>query len=401
MIQHRSKVVSDPKALVLSQILRHAARHVPYYRDQEWAARALRGEDVSLQDIPITPKDDVRHRTAEFHAEFVPPEEGEVSAHYTSGSTGQPMRVLATRNQKAINKMEGARLRSLWGVAPALSQFASKAPDPGDQLIEERIEPGGQRKWIVRSLEAQFLASVVADKRPAILFGYPSTVLGILQNLRDHSFLRYVRTVGEIVPQELTDMVKRMPNCRHIDSYGTIDTGLIATKCPSCGRYHPTDRHMIVEVLDDHDRPARAGTLGRVVLMPLFAYAMPLIRYDVGDYVAVGGPTKCRHGAVGFPRIVGRERGLFKLPGGGRLTPMIPSAAIARIGVDRFRLIQTSEFDLEFRYRAAVPGEIVTDETAQAVVDRHLARGFRVRTIPTEHFPPMQSGKYMTYECLT
>jgi phenylacetate-CoA ligase len=400
MVQQGSKVVSDPKALVLSQLLRHAARHVPYYRDQEWAARARRGEDVSLHDVPITPRDHVRHRTAEFEAEFVPPEEGEVSAHYTSGSTGQPMRVLSTRNQSEVNTLEGARWHALWRVRSLPSELAIKPPDPEEPTVESREASGSRNHWTVRSLEPEFVARVVEEKRPGMLTGYPSTVLGVLQNVRDLSFLRYIRTAGEIIGQELANRVKRLPHCRHIDTFASIDTGLIAVKCPSCGRYHPTDRHVIVEVLDDHDRPARAGTLGRVVLTPLFAYAMPLIRYDIGDYVAVGGPTKCRHGAVGFPRIVGRERGLFKLPGGGRLTPMIPSAAIARIGVDRFRLIQTSEVDLEFRYRAVVPGAIVSDETAQAVVDRHLARGFRVRTIPTEHFPPMLSGKYMTYECL-
>jgi phenylacetate-CoA ligase len=400
MVPQGSKVVSDPKALVLSQLLRHAARHVPYYRDQEWAARARRGEDVTLQDIPITPKDDVRYRTAEFEAEFVPPEEGEVSAKFTSGSTGQPMRVLRTRNQKLINRIEGDRLKALWDIGSVPSQLAIKAPEEGQPLLVEETTDAGNRIWKLRSLETQTIAAVVSEKRPFMIFGYPSAVLGAMRCLSDLSFLRYVRTIGEIVPEELKERLKRLPHCRHIDSYGAIDTGLIAVKCPSCGRYHPTDRHMTVEIQDDHDLPARAGTLGRVVLTPLFAYAMPLIRYDIGDYVAVGGPTKCRHGAVGFPRIVGRERGLFKLPGSGRLTPMIPSAAIARIGVERFRLIQTSLTDLAFCYRTAVPGEIVTDETAQAVVDRHLARGFRVRTIPTAHFPPMQSGKYMTYECM-
>ena len=47
--------------------------------------------------------------------------------------------------------------------------------------------------------------------------------------------------------------------------------------------------HMCIEFLDEHDNHVKAGELGRIVVTDLASYAMPLIRYDIGD---MGRPSE-------------------------------------------------------------------------------------------------------------
>jgi phenylacetate-CoA ligase len=44
----------------------------------------------------------------------------------------------------------------------------------------------------------------------------------------------------------------------------------------------------ILEALDEHDQPVPPGSEGRVVLTNLYNYALPVLRYELGDYVVRG-----------------------------------------------------------------------------------------------------------------
>ena len=61
-------------------------------------------------------------------------------------------------------------------------------------------------------------------------------------------------------------------------------------------------------MLDGQGKPCGVGEIGRVVVTPLSNFAMPLIRYDVGDTAEVGPPCACRRGLPVLTRIIGRDR---------------------------------------------------------------------------------------------
>ena len=65
------------------------------------------------------------------------------------------------------------------------------------------------------------------------------------------------------------------------------------------------DELNIVEVLDEHDCPVLSGQEGRVVLTNLHNYTLPVIRYEVGDYVLLGR-TNDNSGAATIRDIKGR-----------------------------------------------------------------------------------------------
>jgi phenylacetate-CoA ligase len=60
-------------------------------------------------------------------------------------------------------------------------------------------------------------------------------------------------------------------------------------------------------VLDQRGNPRGPGEVGRVVVTPLNNFAMPLIRYELGDTAEVGAPCACGRGLPVLTRILDRD----------------------------------------------------------------------------------------------
>ena len=96
--------------------------------------------------------------------------------------------------------------------------------------------------------------------------------------------------------------------------YSSQEVGYIALECPTGESYHVQAENVLVEVLDDQDRPCSPGDVGRVVVTALHNFATPLLRYDIGDYAEVGAPCPCGRGLPALRRIMGRQRNMALLP---------------------------------------------------------------------------------------
>lgn len=72
--------------------------------------------------------------------------------------------------------------------------------------------------------------------------------------------------------------------------YAASESKYIALKTPEHDQFMVMDELNIVEVLDDDDRPVGEHEEGRVLLTNLYNFALPILRYDIGDYVVKGTP---------------------------------------------------------------------------------------------------------------
>ena len=107
--------------------------------------------------------------------------------------------------------------------------------------------------------------------------------------------------------------------------YSAEEAGCIALQCPQTDNYHVQSESLLVEVLDDKGDPCEPGEIGRVILTTLHNFAMPLIRYQIGDYAEAGGPCPCGRGLPTLKRILGRRRNRARLPDGRRIWPQLSS----------------------------------------------------------------------------
>tara|TARA_R100001039_G_C1850520_1_gene110742 strand:+ start:3369 stop:3659 length:291 start_codon:yes stop_codon:yes gene_type:complete len=85
-----------------------------------------------------------------------------------------------------------------------------------------------------------------------------------------------------------------------------------------------TSGTVIVEILDDHHQPCPPGVPGRVVVTSLHSFAMPIIRYELGDLAEWGPPCACGLTWPVIAALRGRVRRRVRLPdGSSRVMPFL------------------------------------------------------------------------------
>lgn len=188
----------------LSAIL-NAARFSPYYRDQPWARRLVAGGKIGLQDIPITPKCDVNAQTEDFYCDEIPVADGRTIEKFTSGSTGEPIRVLKTQLHFKKNKEENSRLKKGWGFDQHIISIGMAYPDSNhpERSITRIQRPSGGTHSIIYSFRSNDIIDLLSDTRASCFYSRGSVALPVLQNSPDLEFLRLIATVGEVYPDEL------------------------------------------------------------------------------------------------------------------------------------------------------------------------------------------------------
>jgi phenylacetate-CoA ligase len=389
----------------LAAMLTHAARHSPYYREQDWAKCLREGATIRFGEIPITAKSTVKAGPTSFFAGFVPPAHGELHLKHTSGSTGEPQPVRKTDEAMRRNSQENFRLKRGWGFARQLRSIEVVSHDEHypNGTVRERAGTEGRRAWTIYTADGDAVFELARRTSATMISTFPSVIWRVLERNAGAGrplALKLILTMSEIVPDELRRLAAEIPDCRLADFYGCVEAGLIAAQCPLCGAYHPADRHLLVELVAEDGRPAASGEMGRVVVTPLFNRAMPLVRYETGDYAIAGARRDCPRSPFAIARIVGRERNLFKHPDGRKISPGLPAVLMEQLGLHRFKLLQTSLGEIELRYVPRLPGTEVAQAVAQELVDRYLAPGFRVLPVRVEEIPRAPSGKYFMHESL-
>jgi phenylacetate-CoA ligase len=144
--------------------------------------------------------------------------------------------------------------------------------------------------------------------------------------------------------------------------------------------------------------PATPGEIGRVVATPLYNFAMPLIRYEIGDLAEVGESDGCEWRLPTLNRVLGRTRNLFTLPDGSRVWPDTRAREMLRyVGFVQLQVVQTAVDEIEVRYVADGSERAPDDIGLQDYFRSVLHPSLRVRTKAVDQIPRSPSGKFEDY----
>jgi len=119
--------------------------------------------------------------------------------------------------------------------------------------------------------------------------------------------------------------------------------------------------------VNERDEPCGPGEIGRVLITVLHNFAMPLIRYELGDYAERGAACECGRGLAESERIGGRARNMMRLADGRRLWPTFASKGTRAIApVVQMQLVQVSLERVEARMVVERP---LTPEEKRALAE--------------------------------
>ncbi|MBN9460266.1 MAG: phenylacetate--CoA ligase family protein [Burkholderiales bacterium] len=225
-----------------------------------------------------------------------------------------------------------------------------------------RIHPAVAANARVFSI-MQPLAQLVAqlnDWQPVFLASYP-TMLGLLAQEQRAARLRIrprsLWSGGEGLTGADRSAIGEAFGCDVIEDYGASECMNIAFGCRH-GGLHLNDTWVVLEPVDEHLRPVPPGQPSATVLLTNLAnQVQPVIRYDLGDSIALGtAPCPCgaRHPTL---RVEGRRDDVLELQAAGRSRVRLLPLAIETVleeeaGIARFQLTQTAPDALSLRIEA-------------------------------------------------
>jgi phenylacetate-CoA ligase len=345
----------------LKSVVQHAYENVPYYREL-FNLAGLKPVDIRAIDdlslIPVTSSKDYRkhpvQRTLTRGMRLK-----SLFCHSTSGSTSRPFNIFRTSLEEHLINM--FRIR-------AMSQLGVKVSDRLGRL--KILGLSGNKGKLLRSLRQglhiyrEHLIDCFQPREkileelhrfvPDVVLGYPSFITHVAPFPSENEFRnirpRMVITGGESLTPFSRKRLKEGFNAEVYDTYGANEFNLVAWQCRESDFYHVCDDNIILEVLNN-GKSALPGERGEVVATSLHAYAMPFIRYSLGD-IATKGPETCPCGQPfsTLASIQGRVHDYFLLPDG----PMhpneisIPIVMNAGSWIDRYKIIQEKEDRIKF-----------------------------------------------------
>ena len=353
----------------LAEIIQHSYRTVPYYR-RVMGERKLTPSDITTIDdlvkLPILTKDLLREHHAELISSDFPKSKRVYSK--TGGTTGKSLSLIADTKTQPRQWAVWWRHRKRFDLEleDEFIVFAGRSIVPMSRMappIWRRNRPMRQTYISVHHMTKQnlpALAAYLAKRKVKYYAGYPSGVYIVAKHfLANNIKLPYppaVTTLGAetLLPHQREAIAKAF-DCDVTDQYGASEQCCNISECEN-HNYHIDMEFGAIEFLP------LAGpdvTVGRIICTGLWNFAMPLIRYDIGDIAtlpASEAECPCGRKAPRVEKIDGRIESYIITPDGrqlGRLdflfknTPGIEEAQLVQddIAAVTIRLVTNYKYD--------------------------------------------------------
>ncbi|WP_151177532.1 phenylacetate--CoA ligase family protein [Hypericibacter terrae] len=399
----------------LKALLRHAAATIPFYAERLQQAGFHRGmvlDEASWSQLPVLTRPEVQAAGNKLLSKDLPEHHGRRHEIRTSGSTGQPVRIVTSDLAQTWFRAVGLR-EALWqqrdfsGFFAVIRKFERSdmaLPPDGEDLPrwgDQRTYPFPTGKAARLSLLASVAqqADWLMRKNPHYLLTYPSNLAALAQYCGDAgmrpSNLRQVLSIAELLPPETRTLVRETWGVSIADVYSCKEIGYLALQCPARENHlHVQSETVLLEVLDEQGRACRPGEVGRVVVTPLFNFAMPLLRYAVGDYAKVGALCDCGRGLPVLEQVQGRVRNMLTTPDGGRYWPSFGSRRFREIApIRQHQFVQKSLQRLQGRLAVERPLTPEEETTLRAHILTRLPIPFEIDFVYVDEIPISAAGK--------
>ncbi len=347
----------DWTAANVAPFLSDAADYVPHYSDMRNSV-----DPSQLANWPILSKATLRSCAPQLVSRST---HSWLAHHeHTSGTSGTPTTLIQPRRtllewsalyESRIRRWNGVDRHDRWAIlgGQLVTPFARKRPPYW-------VWNGAMRQLYLSAYHispqtAGTYADAIEAHRARYALGYPSGLAALARSLVEAG--RTIRGLvvaisnAEPLHNHQRALIEQAFGCPVRDTYGMAEIVAGASECIE-GSLHLWPEVGVAEVLEfNSESPVADGSSGRLISTGLLNPAQPLIRYEVGDSIALEPPsTRCGCGRS-LPivrRIEGRTDDLIVTKEGrliGRLDPVfkadlpIAEAQIIQRDLEEFEIV--------------------------------------------------------------
>jgi len=270
----------------IDEILKYAKQNIPYYKQIIDDKSQYSIDD--LRKIPELTKESLKKYPDKLYRECSEKE----YRHVTSGSTGDPLTVIADGVSEAQRLAQRLRFYNWWGIKPSdknvLIWGETEEVSKKDMGMITKL-----KKKIFRNsyfinvfhLNKQSIIDYYNDLlrfKPSFIRGYKSAIYQFAQLVDQQGLdiskfkLKAVITTSEILFPEERKYIEDIFKARVADEYGAAEIGLFAYECPN-GRQHICEELNYIYTNEQNE----------IIVTDLHNKTMPIINYKIGDRIQI------------------------------------------------------------------------------------------------------------------
>lgn len=396
----------------LNALLRHCYSSVPYYSllMHERAAMFEADPREYLRDFPVLNKSILRHQLDALAAKDLPKRHWRYNT--SGGSTGEPVRFI--QDEDYLDRIRAAKMMFsgwtgkqigeselyLWGSERDIFQGGLGRKARIENFAQNvrflnafRMTPDKMREYI----------TVINRSRPALVIAYAQAIYELCCFAeREHMRIepqRAVMTSAATLYPFMRAKIEHTFGCKVFNRYGSREVGDIASECAAHEHLHVPPTVAYIEILDEKDKPVPAGVDGDIAVTSLSNFAMPLIRYKIGDRGILSAAQRCSCGRTGqmLEAVLGRNVDAFRTEDGTLIDgEYFTHLLYFRKWVKQFQVIQRKHSEVQFKIvpqasSAIDPADIREIEEKTRIV---MGANCAVDVEFVEEIAPAKSGKY-------
>lgn len=383
------------------RVIAQKAYTLPFYR-RIFQKYGVKPEDLclpeDLQKLPIVEKKDFRSCAPE---EYMDLELGKVRGHWaqTSGSTGEPFRILQDHKNCARSRAFTLRMFEWFSISPYSRRVDFVSPR-GRSSVSEWLNQQEHVYLPVTDFHTKIegYARFIENFQPTIIESNPSYLIYFARFLRESKrkiCVPYLVSSGAELYEEERELIENVFSGEVINRYGLTDVTTIGAECLVHNGFHANSLCCIVEIVDKNGKHVD-DTEGDIIVTSLINEITPLIRYHTGDRGQwLHGNCTCGKKYSRFT-VSGRRDDVLILEDGR----MLHTHSFRKIlyehfdFIRQFQIVQISKYHIDIRIVPMAP--LPKDERANIIVDfRNLVGPKFVITLSEHQYIPWApNGKY-------
>jgi phenylacetate-coenzyme A ligase PaaK-like adenylate-forming protein len=395
----------------LHVLLDFAYRNCPFYRERFERAGLMPSDLQRLEDLvrlPALEKHEIQQHRDRLVAENWPGEDR--IPNQTGGSTGQPLSFFLSKSRKQTRAAAtirhnrwagwdiGDKVAYLWGAPQDLPR-AGLWTTLRTRLVDRQLflDTGCITEERMRDFNVQ-----LKHFRPRVIVAYARAATLFARYVRANGLSTYqprsIVTSAEVLEPEDRRLLQEVFSCPVFNRYGCREVSVIASECPAHNGLHTMAEGLLVEVVKG-DRLAQPGETGAILVTDLLNFAMPLIRYRIGDMGAwASGDCACGRGLPRLKHVAGRVTDMVVGPDGRLVSGVFLATYVIaqRPSLGQVQIRQHEPGVLCYRvkpgpdFRSSDDIDYLTRATRQ-----HLGEQARVAVELVDDLPCEPSGKFL------
>lgn len=420
-LQHNEKLPLEQLYKIqldkLNRLLTHAYINVPYYHHLLKESTYLKDNKIQLDaidqltNLPLLSKVQIKNVKDKIYSSDIGQRKAFTNA--SGGSTGVPTEVKQDEQYLIAEEAGLLQIKNWRGVGPFDSEifiwgsprdtFENKKPLKawlGD-FVRNRIM---LNCFKMTPDDIKHYIQLLNHHRPAMVRCYVDAIYEIARYAKKHQL--------DVVPQKVIHTgagnlfdymrfeIEDVFQCPVYNHYGGREVGHIASECSAHTGLHLFMEHNIVELLNEQGEHVPDGVEGELVVTNLNNYAMPLIRYRIGDRGIMMPHGECECGCT-YPKlkeITGRVGDVFRTINGQTVSPVFFAHLIGVVAKQReIKRYQAIQHDLTRLTLRIVPEEKDQPLNFEFIIDeikKVFGNNAEVKIELVDSIEKTVSGKY-------